>query len=118
MLADKDFGLIDALLVSGAGFTVVFLELALLAVLVFLLSKTVRFFLRKAEDKKAAAGSHNPSVEAVPQISAALSKKSHGQLELVETDEPTAAIIMAIISNKTQIPLNKLRFIRIRLLEE
>lgn len=51
MLADKDFGLIDALLVSGAGFTIVFLELALLAVLVFLLSKTVRFFLRKAEDK-------------------------------------------------------------------
>lgn len=118
MLADKDFGLIDALLVSVAGFTVVFLELALLAVLVFLLSKTVRFFLRKAENKKAAAGSGNIHVELMPQVSAALSQKSQGQLELVETDEPTAAIIMAIISNKTQIPLNRLRFIRIRLLEE
>lgn len=118
MLADKDLGIIDALLVSVAGFTIVLLELALLAVFVFLLSKTVRFFLQRAKNKKEAADSNKPSVASVPPLSAVISEKSHGQLELVETNEPTAAVIMAIISDKTKIPLNRLRFTRIRLLEE
>ena len=115
MLADKELDFLDALQLSGAGFMIVFLELAILAILVFLLSKTVRFFLRKAENKQVAAGSTIPSL---PHVSAAVPKKSQGQLELIETDEPTAAVIMAIISDKTQIPLNRLHFRRIRLLEE
>ena len=118
MLADKDFGFLDALMVSGAGFAVVFLELALLAVLVFLLSKGVRFFLQRAENRRGAAGSKILNVEPMPPVSAGFPEKSQGQLDLIETDEPTAAVIMAIISNKTQIPLNRLRFIKIRLLEE
>ena len=119
MLADQDIGFFDALKVSGAGITVVMLELALLAVLVFLLSKIVRFFIKKANGRKQIGSSHSAGTDApvpVPAVHAPGQKP--GELELVETDEATAAVIMAIVSSKTDIPLNKLNFIRIRLLEE
>lgn len=41
-----------------------------------------------------------------------------GELELINTDDATAAVIMAIVSNKTDIPLHRLNFIRIKLLED
>lgn len=119
MLANQDIGFFDALKVSGAGIAVVMLELALLAVLVFLLSKIVRFFIKKANSRRQIGSSHSAGTDApvpVPAVHAPGQKP--GELELVETDEATAAVIMAIVSSKIDIPLNKLNFIRIRLLEE
>jgi len=120
MLAGKELDFLDALKVSGAGIMVVMLELALLAIFVFLLSKSVRFFLQRTENKRIAVNNapaeHQPA--AVTESAVAMPLLSHGELELVETDEATAAVIMAIVSNKTSIPLNRLKFIRIRLLEE
>lgn len=43
---------------------------------------------------------------------------SSGDLELVGTDEKTAAVIMAIVSNKSGIPLNRLQFKSITLMED
>lgn len=43
---------------------------------------------------------------------------SSGNLELVGTDEKTAAVIMAIVSNKSGIPLNRLEFKSITLMED
>ena len=43
---------------------------------------------------------------------------SNGELDLIETDEKTAAVIMAIVSNKSGIPLNRLSFKSIRLMED
>ncbi len=44
--------------------------------------------------------------------------KSEGELLLIKTGEPTAAVIMAIISNQIKIPLNRLSFKSIKLLPE
>lgn len=44
--------------------------------------------------------------------------KSEGELMLIKTDEPTAAVIMAILSNQIKIPLNRLSFKSIKLLGE
>ena len=44
--------------------------------------------------------------------------QSEGELLLVKTDEPTAAVIMAIVSNQSKIPLNRLSFKSIKLCEE
>ena len=41
-----------------------------------------------------------------------------GDLELVCTDEKTAAVIMAIVSDKSGIPLNRLQFKSITLMED
>ncbi len=43
---------------------------------------------------------------------------SNGELELIETDEKTAAVIMALVSYKSGIPLNRLSFKSIRLMED
>lgn len=43
---------------------------------------------------------------------------SCGELELVGTDEKTAAVIMALVSYKSGIPLNRLSFKSIRLTED
>ncbi len=43
---------------------------------------------------------------------------SNGELDLIETDEKTAAVIMAIVSNTSGIPLNRLSFKSIRLMED
>ncbi len=43
---------------------------------------------------------------------------TQGSLELVNTDEKTAAVIMAIVSDKSGIPLNRLAFKSIKLLED
>ena len=43
---------------------------------------------------------------------------SSGDLELVGTDEKTAAVIMAIASDKSGIPLNRLQFKSITLMED
>jgi hypothetical protein len=43
---------------------------------------------------------------------------SQGKLELIATDEPTAAVLMAIVSEQSGIPLNQLVFKSIRLLAE
>ncbi|MDR1464468.1 MAG: OadG family protein [Oscillospiraceae bacterium] len=42
--------------------------------------------------------------------------QSQGKLTLIETDETTAAILMAIVSHQSGIPLNRLVFHSIRLL--
>jgi len=41
-------------------------------------------------------------------------KGSLGQLELWDTDEPTAAMVMAIVADRMGAPLNELRFKSIR----
>ena len=61
-----------------------------------------------AEEKKAPA--------AAP--ASADSTVGSGELELVETDEKTAAVIMALVSFKSGIPLNRLSFKSIRLMED
>ena len=43
---------------------------------------------------------------------------SCGELDLVDTDEKTAAVIMALVSYKSGIPLSRLSFKSIRLMED
>ena len=61
-----------------------------------------------AEEKKAPAAA---PASADPTVGS-------GELELVETDEKTAAVIMALVSFKSGIPLNRLSFKSIRLMED
>lgn len=123
MLFGQEIDFFDALRVSATGFVVVFAELAVLAVLVFLLSKVVRSAVRISENKKAVAvgpevAVAQPEPLALPSANALPPNRSNGELELINTDEATAAVIMAIVSDQTDIPLNRLNFIRIEQLEE
>lgn len=97
-----------ALLIALVGFTVVFLVLMLIAVCVQLISSLVR----AAEGSAAKRG----ATQAQPVEPAATLPitQSAGELVLIDVQEADAAVIMALVSEQSGIPLNQLRFQSIR----
>ncbi len=108
----------DAVSTSITGIIVVMIILAILAVLVLLLSKAVRAVESAAKKNK--KSDDVPAAVAAPVASgSALSaSQSAGKLDLVNVDDKTAAVIMAIVSNESGIPLNRLQFNSIKKIEE
>ena len=89
------------------------LTIALVAILAIVVIIAV---IRRAKaDKKA------PVVEApvvpVPVVEALAAPGSAGKLKLYDTDPKTAAMVMAIVADKLQKPINELRFISIKEVE-
>ena len=107
----------DALATSFIGITTVILILAVIACLILLVSKVIRSFEAAAAKKKPAETPAAAS-EAAPAGVPMPAGMNQGELELIDTDEKTAAVIMAIVSDKSGIPLNRLSFKSIKLMEE
>lgn len=123
-LAEKKYITIgEALNISITGIVVVMLVLALLAVLVLLLSKGIRAVegvAKKKSGKKAdsAASEAKAETPSKPIGTALPESASAGDLDLYNVDEKTAAVIMAIVSNESGIPLNRLLFKSIKAIEK
>jgi len=98
----------QALLVALIGIAVVLLELGLLTLIIQILSRIIRAFTKKQPEAAPAA----------PAPAAPAAKSADNTLELEDVDEPTAAVIMAIVSDQCGIPLNRLSFKSIRLMQE
>jgi len=96
------------LLISLIGFLLVIVVLAVIALVVMAISKLIQLF-QKEEAKPI------KPVDSQPVVDTGLSA---GQLKLLDTDEKTAAIIMAIVSDQTGIPLSRLVFKSIKLLKD
>lgn len=105
--------LVFALQVSLFGILMVFLLLIILAVLIMIISRVVRLGESLA-DKKSKKNPASDKPAPVQQSAAAGAPlpgtQSQGTLELDGVDEPTAAVIMAIVSDESGIPLNRLLF--------
>lgn len=115
---DLKMPLTDALAVSLIGITTVICILAVIAVLILLVSKVIRAIEGKSSSKKAAVAPTAEQTAPAPTGVPMPAGMNQGELELVGTDEKTAAIIMAIVSDKSGIPLNRLAFKSIRLMED
>lgn len=101
------------LLISLVGFMIVFLILGILAIFVKSMGKV---FDRIDEKKKPQP---MPKVTAAPVAGVPLPEnQSEGSIELENVSEEDAAVIMAIVSHRSGIPLNRLKFNSIRLSEE
>ena len=111
MFSNLKMPLTDALATSLIGITTVIIILAIIAVLIILVSKVIRA-IEGAAKKKAPVADAAPAGVPMP------AGMNQGELELINTDEKTAAIIMAIVSDKSGIPLNRLSFKSIKLLED
>ena len=118
MFANLKMPLSDALATSLIGITTVICILAVIAVLIILVSKVIRavegMAAKKAPSTPVAATSAASAPAGVPMPAG----MNQGELELINTDEKTAAIIMAIVSDKSGIPLNRLSFKSIKLVED
>ena len=113
---DLKMPLTDALAVSAIGIVTVMIILAVIACLIILVSKVIRAIESKANSKKAAAvpaeSASAPAGVPMPE------GMNQGELELIGVDEKEAAVIMAVVSHKSGIPLNRLAFKSIRLMED
>lgn len=108
----------EMLIVAVVGILIVIIELGILAVLIQGISKIVRALESAVGGKKEESASHVPvEAPAAPAAPVAMPASSSG-VELVGVDEPTAAVIMAIISNESGIPLEQLNFKSIKITED
>lgn len=98
---------LDALIYSVLGLLVVFFALFLLMCIIMLMT---------AFDKKESAVVPEPV--SAPQPVPVPAPGSAGELKLYNTDPRTAAMLMAIVADELQVPVNELRFISIKEVEE
>ena len=103
----------DDFLTAVLGVTVVMLTLALIAVCILLISKIIRTVESKAK-KAAPEAPAAPAPAGVPMPDG----MNNGEVDLIGVDEKTAAVIMAIVSQKSDIPLNRLSFKSIKLVDD
>ena len=100
-----------ALLDAVLGYLVVFIGLVLLMVVVIIVGKIM---VSKANAKKTAETAVPVPAAAVPEAPRQLAPGSAGEVKLYDTDPRDAAMIMAIVADKLQKPLNELRFVSIK----
>lgn len=98
---------LDALLYSGMGIAVVFFALVLLMCIIKILG---RFDKEAAAAPVAVAASSGPSAAPAPGTA--------GELKLYDTEPRVAAMLMAIVADSMDVPVNELRFISIKELKE
>ncbi|MBQ9252045.1 MAG: OadG family protein [Clostridia bacterium] len=109
-----------ALVNAVLGYAVVFIGLALLMTLIIIVGKIMVARTKKSIDKAAAtlAATASPAAQSVqaaaPQAEKKLAPGSAGEVKLYDTDPRDAALIMAIVADKLQKPLNELRFVSIK----
>ncbi|MGN1419153.1 MAG: OadG family protein [Acutalibacteraceae bacterium] len=110
----------QTVLTALLGIGTVLLILAVIAVLIMVVSKFVRlieqkFSKEKPEEKIPALNGETDDSSKVQKLPV---NQSQGELTLIGTDEKTAAVIMALVSYQSGIPLNRLCFKSIKLLPE
>ena len=117
MNVNMTIGIGDGLLYSLLGLIVVFFALFLLMCII----KLMWVFEKKEQPAAPAAASATaaaPAPAAVPAPAPAAAPAPApgcaGELKLYDTDDRTAAMIMAIVADETGIPINELRFKSIR----
>ena len=98
-------GIGDNLLDAILGYAVVFIGLTLLMTVIVLVGKA--FTTKKAAP---AAEQADAPAAAAPAAPKKLAPGSAGDVKLYDTDPRDAAMIMAIVANKLDKPLNELRF--------
>lgn len=101
----------DAAITAVFGYAVVFFGLVLLMVVLYISGAIFKSKEAKANAAKADAA---PAKEAAPAAEAPAAPGSAGHVKLHGVPDKEAAMIMAIVADKMQTPLNELRFISIK----
>lgn len=120
MFADKiTLTMPETLLVAVAGIFVVMLELALITVLILGISRVLRSIegklTNKSDEEPKATITVTPVAAPAPIAPAAAPVAyAAGRTQLIDVDEPTAAVVMALVSKESGIPLERLSFKSIR----
>ena len=109
-MADITIG--TALLISLVGLCVVFLVLLILMAMIWIMSRIVKSTQKKKP--AAAPAAAIPVAVAAPELAAG----SCGEVKTFGVPDATAAMLMAIVADRLGKPLNELRFVSIREVED
>ena len=112
-LGESHLNIGEAGLYALLGYAVVFLGLILLMCVVMLIGKI--FVAKSKKQAKAAPVEAAPAPVEAPKPAA---PGSAGQLKLHDVEPKTAAMLMAIVADKMGKPINELRFISIKEVEQ
>ena len=107
MVETKNFEVSEGFLYALIGFILVLIVLIVLMGFIYLLSYIVRTFDGR---KKKDAAPTATTAESKPE----LAPGSSGNVKLYNVDDRTAAMVMAIVADEMQTPLNELKFISIK----
>lgn len=107
-------GIGDAAITAVFGYCVVFFGLVLLMCVLYITGAIFKSKEAKAASEKAAEKKTEPSPEPTPAAPAPTAPGSAGHVKLHNVPDKEAAMIMAIVADKMQTPLNELRFISIK----
>ena len=108
-------GLLDAGVVALLGYGVVFFGLILLMIVIMILGKVFTAKKKAPAETPAPAPAQAPAPAPAAPVAA---PGSAGQLKLYNVPPKTAAMVMAIVADKMGKPLNELRFISIKEVDE
>lgn len=103
-------------LIVVLGMAVVFFGLILLMWVTQIAGKIMR--AKESKQKPESAASAPVQAAAAPAAPKAEAPGTAGELKLYDVPDKTAAMLMAIVANKTGLPLNQLRFRSIREITE
>lgn len=119
-LLEMQLGWGDTLKTSGVGFVIVLVVLAFIAVLIMMISKAFNKVAGKEKtvETKSAAPVAKPSAPVTAPAAPAPVAVAPGYLRLEGVSEANAAVIMALVSHQTGIPLNRLAFHSIKCLQD
>lgn len=111
--------LTDSIMVSLLGMGVVFLVLILLSLLIKIESQVIGYINAHNLKRSPADLSVEKNEEELETIPEEVIDEgwSAGELKLLGVDEKTAAMIMAIVSHESQIPLSELQFKKIKAID-
>lgn len=105
----------EAFLVALSGIVTVFIMLAVLCLMIPIISAAVSSIAKKSS-AAAPAAAPAPAAAAPAPAAPAAGGTYTGEVALIGCDEKTAAMVMAIVSHETGIPLDQLIFHKIKAL--
>lgn len=107
-------GIGDAAVVAVFGYCVVFFGLILLMCVLYITGSIFKSRDAKANAAKKAEAAEKTAPAAAPVVEGPAAPGSAGHVKLHGVPDKEAAMIMAIVADKLQTPLNELRFISIK----
>ena len=112
LTAAPEMGLVDFSIIAVLGYAVVFLGLILLMIVVTIVGKAFA-----AADTKKAAAAEKEVLETPVEKEQPVAPGTAGEVKLYNVEPKIAAMLMAIVADKLQKPINELRFISIKEVE-
>ena len=106
--AASDISIADAAVTAVFGYTVVFVGILILMIVIYIVG--AYFKSKDAKAKQNAADTAKTAAPAAPEAAKPVAPGSAGHIKLFDVPDKEAAMIMAIVADKMQTPLNELRF--------